>query len=209
MKDYWQNYIGGKWVDGGSGRLTVDNPATGEKLAEQALANASDVNKAVEAAQAVHQSRALSSLRPVERHRMVRKMGDYIASQREELAELLSLEQGKPYWESLIEIDGAVRYFEYYGNQAETVEGRSIPLGDGYFDFTHYEPFGVSAQVIPWNYPVEMTARSLSAALTTGNACIIKSPELTPITNYICKLISRHEEERHLKYLVSKLNGWY
>ena len=185
MKDYWQNYIGGKWVDGGSGRLSVDNPATGEKLAEQALANASDVNKAVEAAQAVHQSRALSSLRPVERHRMVRKMGDYIASQREELAELLSLEQGKPYWESLIEIDGAVRYFEYYGNQAETVEGRSIPLGDGYFDFTHYEPFGVSAQVIPWNYPVEMTARSLSAALTTGNACIIKSPELTPITNYI------------------------
>ena len=65
------------------------------------------------------------------------------------------------------------------------MEGRSIPLGQGYFDFTIYEPFGVSAQIIPWNYPIEMTARSLSAALATGNACVIKSPELTPLTHYI------------------------
>ncbi|MEM7242015.1 MAG: aldehyde dehydrogenase family protein [Pseudomonadota bacterium] len=185
MKEYWQNYIGGQWVDGGTGRLAVENPATGDVIAEHAVADAKDIDAAVQAAQAMHQSRALSALRPVERHRMVRKMGDYIDSKKHDLAELLTLEQGKPLWESLIEIEGAVRYFEYYGNQAETMEGRSIPLGDGYFDFTHYEPYGVSAQVIPWNYPVEMTARSLSAALTTGNACVIKSPELTPITNYI------------------------
>ena len=56
-------------------------------------------------------------------------------------------------------------------------------MGAGYYDFTTYEPFGVSAQIIPWNYPVEMTARSLSAALVTGNACVVKSPELTPLTN--------------------------
>jgi aldehyde dehydrogenase (NAD+) len=53
----------------------------------------------------------------------------------------------------------------------------------GYFDFTENEPFGVSAQIIPWNYPLEMTARSLSAALATGNACVIKTPELDPLTN--------------------------
>jgi aldehyde dehydrogenase (NAD+) len=114
---------------------------------------------------------------------MVQAMGRYLLDHIVELAHVLTLEQGKPLWESRIEVEGAARYFEYYGNQAETVEGRSIPLGKDYFDFTTYEPFGVSAQIIPWNYPVEMTARSLSAALATGNTCVIKTPELTPLSN--------------------------
>ena len=181
----FQNYINGKFVAGGAGRIEVSNPANGQTVGEQALADASDVDKAVTAAKALHISGKFSALRPVERGRMVQKMGQYLLQHKDKLAELLSLEQGKPLWESHIEIEGAARYFEYYGNQAETVEGRSIPLGQGYFDFTIYEPFGVSAQIIPWNYPIEMTARSLSAALATGNACVIKSPELTPLTHYI------------------------
>ena len=181
----FQNYINGKFVAGGAGRIEVTNPANGQTVGEQALADAGDVDKAVAAAKALHVSGKLSALRPVERGRMVQKMGQYLLQHKDKLAELLSLEQGKPLWESHIEIEGAARYFEYYGNQAETVEGRSIPLGQGYFDFTIYEPFGVSAQIIPWNYPIEMTARSLSAALATGNACVIKSPELTPLTHYI------------------------
>ncbi len=123
-----------------------------------------------------------SGLRPVERGRMVQAMGRYLLNNIDDIARVLTLEQGKPLWEARIEIEGAARYFEYYGNQAETVEGRSIPLGSGYFDFTTMEPYGVSAQIIPWNYPLEMTARSLSAALATGNACVIKSPELTPLS---------------------------
>ena len=181
----FQNYINGKFVAGGAGRIEVTNPANGQTVGEQALADAGDVDKAVAAAKALHVSGKFSALRPVERGRMVQKMGQYLLQHKNKLAELLSLEQGKPLWESHIEIEGAARYFEYYGNQAETVEGRSIPLGQGYFDFTIYEPFGVSAQIIPWNYPIEMTARSLSAALATGNACVIKSPELTPLTHYI------------------------
>ena len=181
----FQNYINGKFVAGGAGRIEVSSPANGQTVGEQALADASDVDKAVTAAKALHISGKFSALRPVERGRMVQKMGQYLLQHKDKLAELLSLEQGKPLWESNIEIEGAARYFEYYGNQAETVEGRSIPLGQGYFDFTIYEPFGVSAQIIPWNYPIEMTARSLSAALATGNACVIKSPELTPLTHYI------------------------
>ena len=183
MKTYWQNYIDGTWVDGGAGRIDVINPGTGEKLAEHALADAADVDKAVQAARRVHLSGVLSDLRPVERGRMVQAMGHYLLTHIDEIAEVLTLEQGKPLWEASIEIKGAARYFEYYGNQAETVEGRSIPLGKGYFDFTNYEPFGVSAQIIPWNYPVEMTARSLSAGLATGNACVVKTPELTPLSN--------------------------
>lgn len=183
MKTYWQNYIDGVWRDGGAGRIDVVNPGTGEKLAEQALADAADVDRAVQAAKRVHRSGALSDLRPVERGRMVQAMGRYLLAHIDEIAQVLTLEQGKPLWEAQMEIEGAARYFEYYGNQAETVEGRSIPLGKSYFDFTTYEPFGVSAQIIPWNYPVEMTARSLSAALATGNACVIKTPELTPLSN--------------------------
>ncbi|NOD47698.1 MULTISPECIES: aldehyde dehydrogenase family protein [unclassified Ruegeria] len=183
VKPYWLNYVDGTWIDGGAGRIDVFNPGTGEKLTEQALADAGDVDRAVMAARRVHLSGALSDLRPVERGRMVQAMGRYLLDNIDEVARVLTLEQGKPLWEARVEIEGAARYFEYYGNQAETVEGRSIPLGASYFDFTTYEPFGVSAQIIPWNYPVEMTARSLSAALATGNTVVIKTPELTPLTN--------------------------
>lgn len=183
VKPYWQNYIDGMWVDGGAGRIDVVDPATGERIAEHALADAADVDRAVQAARRVHLSGALTAMRPIERGRMVQAMGRHLIEHKDEIARILTLEQGKPLWESHIEVEGAALYFEYYGNQASTVEGRSIPLGAGYMDWTEYEPFGVSAQIIPWNYPIEMTARSLSAALTTGNACVIKSPEMTPLTN--------------------------
>ncbi|MEL7097535.1 MAG: aldehyde dehydrogenase family protein [Pseudomonadota bacterium] len=182
MQDHWLNYINGTWTDGAD-RITVENPGTGEPLATHALADASDVDRAVQSAKACHHSGALSDLRPVERGRMVQAMGRFLLDEKDALARHLSLEQGKPLWEAVVEIEGAARYFEYYGNQAETVEGRSIPLGAGYYDFTTYEPVGVSAQIIPWNYPIEMTARGIAAALATGNACVIKSPELTPITH--------------------------
>ncbi len=180
---YWQNYINGAWVDGGAGRIAVLDPGTGAHLAEHALANGQDVDQAVQAAKRVHLSGALSDMRPIERGRMVQAMGRYILDHKDEIAEVLTREQGKPLWEAMIEVEGAALYFEYYGNQASTIEGRSIPLGSGYFDFTTYEPFGVTAHVIPWNYPIEMTARSVSAALATGNTVVVKSPELTPLTN--------------------------
>ncbi|PVH28934.1 aldehyde dehydrogenase family protein [Pararhodobacter oceanensis] len=206
MKTYWQNYIDGAWVDGGAGRVDIINPGAGEKLAEQALADAGDVDRAVMAATRLHHSGALSDLRPVERGRMVQAMGRYLLEHIDQIAPVLTLEQGKPLWEARIEVEGAARYFEYYGNQAETVEGRSIPLGKDYFDFTLYEPFGVSAQIIPWNYPVEMTARSLSAALATGNTCVIKSPELTPLS--IAWFASAAEAAGFPAGAVNILCGW-
>jgi aldehyde dehydrogenase (NAD+) len=191
-QDYWQNYVNGEWVDGGGGRLPVDNPGTAERVAEIALADAADIDRAVRAAKACHQSGALTAMRPVERGRLVRKIGEDLVANIDEIAEMLTLESGKPLWESVIEIEGAARYFEYYGNQAETVEGRSIPLGADYLDFTIYEPFGVSAQIIPWNYPLEMTARGIAAALATGNACVVKTPELDPISNvFIARAVEK------------------
>ena len=182
IQPYWQNYVNGKWIDGGAGRLMVENPGTGLPLAEIALADSADIDAAIAAASACHASGVLTAMRPVERGRMVAAMGRYLLQHIDEIANVLTLESGKPYWESVIEVEGAARYFEYYGNQADTVEGRSIPLGADYLDFTIYEPFGVSAQIIPWNYPVEMTARGIAAALATGNACVVKTPELDPLS---------------------------
>ena len=185
--NYYQNFINGKFVDGSGGRITVTNPGNNKIVGKHAVADKQDVNEAVQAAKNLHQEGTLYNLRPVERGRMVQSMGTYILKNKSELAELLTREQGKPLWESHLEIEGAARYFEYYGNQAETLEGKTIPLGKDYLSLTVNEPYGVSAQIIPWNYPLEMSARSLSAALATGNACVIKSPELTPITHYICQ----------------------
>ncbi len=185
---YYQNYVDGQFVDGGADRIVVDNPGTGAPLAEQASANAADIDAAVDAARRCYESGVLSAMRPVERGRMVRAIGDYLLANIDDIAQLLTLEAGKPLWESVVEIEGAARYFEYYGNQAETLEGRSIPLGKDYYDFTTYEPRGVSAQIIPWNYPLEMTARGMAAALATGNTVVIKSPELDPLTHlYIAR----------------------
>ena len=187
-QSYYQNYVDGQFVDGGADRIVVDNPGTGAPLAEQASANAADIDAAVAAARRCHESGVLSAMRPVERGRMVRAIGDYLLENIDDVAQLLTLEAGKPLWESVVEIEGAARYFEYYGNQAETLEGRSIPLGTDYYDFTTYEPRGVSAQIIPWNYPLEMTARGMAAALATGNTVVIKSPELDPLTHlYIAR----------------------
>jgi aldehyde dehydrogenase (NAD+) len=91
---FWQNWIGGDWVDGGAGRIGVTDPGTGEPLAEQALADAADVDRAVAAARVCHESGALSDLRPVERGRMGQAMGRYLLDNLGEIARLLTLEQG-------------------------------------------------------------------------------------------------------------------
>lgn len=183
LKPKWQNFIGGKFVDGSAGWMPVENPATGETLAEQAMADAADVDRAVQAARHCHESGVLTAMRPVERGRLVRAMGDHFLANVEEIAKTLTLEQGKPLWQARNEVRNAARYFEYYGNQAETLEGRSIPLGSGYFDFTVLEPYGVSAQIIPWNFPLEIAARSIAAGIATGNACVVKTAELVPMSS--------------------------
>ena len=141
MKNYYKNYVDGDWIDGGSGVISVDNPANGEHLADQACADFNDIDKAVKAAKRVHKEGVLTAMRPVERGRMVKKMGEFLLQNAPMISKELTLEAGKPLWESEIEVRGAARYFEYYGNQAETIEGKSIPLGENYYDFTAYEPY--------------------------------------------------------------------
>ena len=183
IKQDWKNYIGGEWVNSAS-QILVNDPATAGVIAEVALADQAEVEIAVAAARACHEQGEWRGVRPVERGRKVMAMGRYLLEHLDEVSRVLCHDSGKNLAQAVMEVKGAARYFEYYGSHADKFEGRSIPLGDNYFDFTVYEPFGVTAHVIPWNYPIGMAARSGGAALATGNTVIIKSPELDPLSVY-------------------------
>ncbi|MGH1541430.1 MAG: aldehyde dehydrogenase family protein [Arenicella sp.] len=176
----FRNYIGGHWVDSDQ-RITVIDPATEKVVGTIACAGKSEVDQAVAAARACVKSGQLTSPRPVERSRVIYRIAEEIRALTEEAAQLLVKENGKTLADARQEFDVAARYFEYYAGMADKIEGKSIPLGDDYIDFTIYEPVGVSAQIVPWNFPVDICARSLAPALAAGNAVVVKSPELTPL----------------------------
>ncbi len=180
MKSYWQNYIAGDWVDGGAGRIDVENPGTGKVCAEHALADAGDVDRAVGAARDFADANIWTDMRPMARGRIIQDMGRWFEAHIEEIATVLCTEQGKAMWEARGEVGNAAKYFDYFGAQAALIEGTSIPLGAGYVDFTAREPYGVSAQIIPWNFPLEIASRSIACGFATGNAVIVKTSELTP-----------------------------
>ncbi len=182
VKPYWQNFIDGKWVDGAKGgRIPVENPATGEPLAEIAEAVEEDVNRAVGAARRCFDSRQLVDMKPAERQQMMFRVAAEIRAMSDEIVELLCLDSGKPLMVAKGEANVAARYFEYYGGLADKIEGRSIPLGPGYVNYTIPSPYGVSGQVVPWNFPAGLTSRSLATAMATGNSVVVKSPELAPL----------------------------
>ncbi len=187
IRTYWQNFIGGKWVDGARGRrIAVENPATAEPIAEIARAEVEDVDRAVAAARRSFEAGALTGLRPAERAALMFRIAAELERLTEEVALAECLDNGKRLSDARAQAPEAARYFTYYGGLADKLEGRMIPLGDGYVDYTIPAPYGVSAQVVPWNYPISLAARSLSCALATGNSVVIKSPELSPLS--VCLL---------------------
>jgi acyl-CoA reductase-like NAD-dependent aldehyde dehydrogenase len=177
---YWRNFVAGRWVDG-SGRIVVENPATAKPLAEIARARAGEVDAAVAAARRCFASRALVDVRPRERAAMLVRIAAELRALAAEGGRVACLENGKPLSEARYEFEEAALYFEYYGGIADKIEGRSIPLGADYVDYTVATPYGVSAHIVPWNFPVSLAARSLSCSLAAGNCTVIKSPELSPL----------------------------
>ncbi len=177
---HWQNFIAGRWVDS-TDVIDVENPATGEKFATIACASIADVDTAVSAARALVNSRQLIDCKPAQRGELLYRIAAEIRAIAADAVELAVLENGKRLSDAEDEFAEAARYFEYYGGMADKIEGRSIPLGADYVDYTVYEPHGISVQIVPWNFPVSLCARSLAPALAAGNAVIVKSPELTPL----------------------------
>lgn len=183
---HWLNYIDGEWVDSAQ-HLNIHNPGTAAPLATMAQATVEDAEHAVRAARRCVDSGALSRVRPAQRVTWLLRIAEEIRAVAEEGTWILCQENGKSLNDARDEFIEAARYFEYYAGMADKVEGTSIPLGNGYMDFTVYDPMGVSAQIVPWNFPVSICARSLAPALAAGNAVVIKSPELSPLG--ICVLV--------------------
>lgn len=166
--------------DGGT--FDVFDPSTGETLATVAKATREDVNRAVHAAHDAMESRAWGGLAPAERGRIMHRIAATLRERAEELARLESLDNGKPLRQARTDVQVAARYFEFFAGIADKIMGNTIPLGPGFLDFTVREPIGVSAQIVPWNYPIQIGARGVAPALAAGCAVVLKPSSEAPMT---------------------------
>jgi acyl-CoA reductase-like NAD-dependent aldehyde dehydrogenase len=181
LQAYWQNLIDGRWRDGARGRrLTVEDPATARPLAEIARAEPADADAAARAARRAFDG-PWGELAPVRRAELVRAVGRELSGLAEEVALAECLDNGKRISAARGEATAAARYFDYYAGLVDKLEGRTIPLGPGYLDYLTYEPYGVTAHIVPWNFPLGIAARSLAPALAAGNTAVVKSPAVSPL----------------------------
>ncbi|GAB1819806.1 aldehyde dehydrogenase family protein [Herbidospora sp. RD11066] len=185
-----QLFIGGQWVDAASGRtFATPNPATGDTLAHIAEADKEDVDRAVRAARAAFEEGPWSRMTASDRGRIIWRIGDLVEQYGDELAQLESLDNGKPYSVArAADIPLAAELFRYMAGWATKIEGNTISLsvpympGSEFHAYTLREPIGVVAQIIPWNFPLLMAAWKLGPALATGNTVILKPAEQTPLS---------------------------
>jgi phenylacetaldehyde dehydrogenase len=179
--------IGGKWVNSASGKtFETYNPATGQILARVAEADREDIDRAVRAARKAFEAGPWPEMSPSERGRLLWKLSDLIAQHRQELAELETLDNGKPvFFSRIADVPATVDMFRYFAGWATKVEGNTIPIsmpGGKYFAYTLREPVGVVGQIIPWNFPLIMASWKLAPALAVGCTVVLKPAEQTPIT---------------------------
>ncbi len=176
--------IGGKWVPAKSGKtFETLNPANEEVLCLVAEGDKADVDEAVKNARKAFEEGKWATMGPHQRTRYLLKIADLIDQHAEELAELETLDNGKPIFESKnIDIPGAAETFRYYAGWSSKIYGDTNPSDPGMFNFTLREPVGVCGQIIPWNFPLLMAAWKIAPALACGNVVILKPAEQTPLT---------------------------
>ena len=162
----------------GSG-LDIFDPSTGELLNRLTSASAADLDLVVgDAVSALHGPWAAWT--PAERSAALHRVGALIRERATELRDLVSLDAGLPSRMATGDVIAAAKYFEFYAGLAPVLHGDSIPLGPGFVDYTIREPWGVCAVVLPFNVPLQMAARSIAAALVSGNVVLLKPAEQAP-----------------------------
>src|SRR5215831_5361398 len=178
-----QLFINNEWRDASSGKtIEVVNPATEEVIAEVASADQADVDAAVAAARAALEG-PWARLSPRERGRLVWRIGERLMERADEIARLETLHNGKPIFESRqIEVPAAAECFQYYAGWADKIHGETVPVKGNYLTYTLREPVGVVAAIVPWNFPLLLTAWKVAPALACGNTVIIKPASQTPLT---------------------------
>jgi len=172
-----KHFIGGHWVAGSDGRtLPVVDPSTGEVFDELARGNADDIDRAIRAARAALAG-PWGRMNATERGRILMKMSELILARHEALARLESRDTGKPLTQARTDVTVAARYCEFYGGAADKVHGQHIPYLEDFHVVVMREPYGVTAHILPWNYPAQMFGRSVVPALAMGNAAVLKPSE--------------------------------
>ncbi|KYC40567.1 betaine-aldehyde dehydrogenase [Scytonema hofmannii PCC 7110] len=176
--------INNEWVESVSGkRFETINPATGETICSVAEADAADVDKAVHAARAAFNNGEWRKMSAIRRGELLYKLADLIEQNKEELAQLETLDNGKPISESMnADLPLVIACYRYFAGWADKVQGKTIPINGPYFCYTRHEPVGVVGQIIPWNFPLLMQAWKLGPALATGNTVVMKTAEQTPLS---------------------------
>jgi succinate-semialdehyde dehydrogenase/glutarate-semialdehyde dehydrogenase len=175
-------YLDGQWVDADSGeRFPVVDPATGETVAQVPRMGAEETRRAIEAAQ-----RALPGWKhrtAKERARVLHRLAELMDQRKDELAALMVTEQGKPLAEARAEVEYALSFYEWFGEEAKRLDGRVIPTpwADKRIVVTR-EPVGVTAGITPWNFPAAMPTRKSAPALAAGCTMVLKPAEQTPLT---------------------------
>src|SRR5438477_230660 len=177
-------FIGGKWQDSVSGKtFPTTNPATGEVICQVAEGDKADVDLAVKAARKAFEEGPWRKMSAAERGRLLYKLADLVEKNREELAALESLDNGKPLRDSLnADLPLSIKCYRYYAGWADKVHGKTIPVEGNFFCYTRHEPVGVVGQIIPWNFPLLMQAWKWAPALATGCTVVLKPAEQTPLT---------------------------
>ena len=190
---YTKLFINNEWHDSTSGKtFPTFNPATGEKICEVAEAGKVDVDKAVAAArEAFKLGSPWRTMDASERGNLLNRLAQFVKRDREYLARLETLDNGKPIKESFYEdLPYVYKAYHYYAGWADKIQGRTIPIDGSYFSFTRHEPVGVCGQIIPWNYPLYMQAWKLAPALCAGNTVVMKLAEQTPLSGlYLASVI--------------------
>lgn len=177
-----RHFIDGGWRRPHAGEeMESFDPGRAEPHASFAAGTAEDVAEAVASASRA-QAGAWGRATPAERGRVLMRAAELIRHNGERLAVAEVLDSGKTLAEARGDVGGSARAFEYYAGAADKHEGRAYPLGPDYASYSIEEPVGVTAHIVPWNYPLSTTCRSIAPALAAGCTAVVKPAEQTPMT---------------------------
>jgi aldehyde dehydrogenase (NAD+) len=177
-------FINGRAEDAASGKtIDVVNPATGELLTTVPDGDAADVDRAVSAARASFERKTWRGMDPSKKEKILWSLSGILAKNKEELAVLESMENGKTLREAAgADVDPAIDAFRYYAGWVRKIYGETIPVDGPYLNYTLREPVGVVGAIVPWNYPLQLAVWKVAPALACGCSVVLKPSEMTPLT---------------------------
>jgi aldehyde dehydrogenase (NAD+)/phenylacetaldehyde dehydrogenase len=179
-------FIGGEWQEAASGKhFEVMNPTLGEPLTSCAEAEAADVDRAARAARAAFDDEKgeWRKLTPRQREQILWRIGEGLRARRDEICQIETLNNGKPLFESRIDLEEAISVFQYYAGWCTKIHGEVLPVSAGPFlNYTRREPIGVVGAIVPWNFPLLMASWHVAPALACGNTVVLKPASETPLT---------------------------